>query len=172
MHPCSYSNIPTMQFFTRISRDAKSKSFMQWLTECVWELGNCEILINMPYCVWEDWNHFSMKNVHLSGIRSLNHCTIAREPTTLPTCATMGVGTGKNWLGFNLVQMNYWPRVIFFCWVWLVCFFYQLGRPILHYTFLSNKSHAACPFVLSIQLWNECECECQCGMECDNVCCV
>ena len=26
----------------------------------------------------------------------------------------MGVGTGENWLGFNLVQMNYWPQVIFF----------------------------------------------------------
>ena len=34
------NNIPTTQFFTRISRNNQSKSYMLSLTECVWEFGN------------------------------------------------------------------------------------------------------------------------------------
>ena len=39
------NNIPTMQFFTGISRNTQSKSYMLSLTECVWEFQN----VNMPY---------------------------------------------------------------------------------------------------------------------------
>ena len=34
------NNIPTMQFFTGISRNTQSKSDMLSLTECVWEFRN------------------------------------------------------------------------------------------------------------------------------------
>ena len=34
------NNIPTMQFFTGISRNTQSKSYMLSLTECVWEFQN------------------------------------------------------------------------------------------------------------------------------------
>ena len=33
-------NIPTMQFFTGISRNTRSQSFVLALTECVWEIQN------------------------------------------------------------------------------------------------------------------------------------
>ena len=33
-------NIPTKQFFTRISRNTQSKSYTLSLTECVWEVRN------------------------------------------------------------------------------------------------------------------------------------
>ena len=35
-----FNNIPTMQFFTGISRITQSKSFMLSLTECVWDFQN------------------------------------------------------------------------------------------------------------------------------------
>ena len=46
------SNIPKMQFFTGISINTQSKSFMPSLSECVWDskIIHCGILINMPYC--------------------------------------------------------------------------------------------------------------------------
>ena len=34
------NNIPTMQFFTGISRNTQSKSYRLSLTECVWEFQN------------------------------------------------------------------------------------------------------------------------------------
>ena len=45
------NNIPTMHFFTGISRNTQSKSYMLSLTECVWKFRNNELwdLINMPY---------------------------------------------------------------------------------------------------------------------------
>ena len=47
------TNIPTMQFFTRISRNTQSKlKYMLSLTDCVWDFQNNALwlLINMPYC--------------------------------------------------------------------------------------------------------------------------
>ena len=43
-------NIPTMQFFTGISRNTQSKSSMLSLTECVWNFQNDAFwdTINMP----------------------------------------------------------------------------------------------------------------------------
>ena len=46
------NNIPTMQFFTGISRNTQSKSYMLSLTECVWDFQRklyCGIGIIMPY---------------------------------------------------------------------------------------------------------------------------
>ena len=45
------NNIPTMQFFSGISRNTQSKTYMLRLTECVWEFRkmHCGILINIPY---------------------------------------------------------------------------------------------------------------------------
>ena len=34
------NNIPTMQFFTQISRNTKSKAYMLSLSECVWDFQN------------------------------------------------------------------------------------------------------------------------------------
>ena len=34
------NNIPTMQFFTGISRNTQSKTYMLSLTECVWDFQN------------------------------------------------------------------------------------------------------------------------------------
>ena len=34
------NNIPTMHFFTGISRNTQSKSYMLSLTECVWDFQN------------------------------------------------------------------------------------------------------------------------------------
>ena len=34
------NNIPTIQFFTRISRNTQSKSYMLSLTDCVWDFQN------------------------------------------------------------------------------------------------------------------------------------
>ena len=52
----SSHNIPTMQFFTGISRNAHSKSS----TECVWEFGN--------NALWDSHQHARLELVKLTFI--------------------------------------------------------------------------------------------------------
>ena len=85
------NNIPTMQFFSGISKNTQSKSYMLALTECIWVHGNskimrCAILIHMPYYYVILSSEFSIHHFKVHDSMLVLHTHLSTSIYSCDTC--------------------------------------------------------------------------------------